>query len=140
MSHHESDRQNTFACSASHQQPCFSLKSPTNQLQKKLSLRPAPQLLVYLTHGPVKELMDRTVLLLMGASPVQQNNASGGLSPGQKPVRHTGTSCVRGGVSCARLIPLFFRPQPNRCRRQFKHRQRAAKHVSTEMPLRTRRQ
>jgi hypothetical protein len=37
--------------------------------------------LVYLTHGPVKELMDRTVLLLMGASPVQQNNASGELSP-----------------------------------------------------------
>ena len=74
--------------------------------------------------------MDSHCCCWMGASPVQRKIASGELSPGQNPVRHTVTGSVRCGPACARLIPLFVRPPINRCRGRFKHRWGAAKHVS----------
>ena len=58
----------------------------------------------------------------MGASPVRRKIASSELSPGQTPVRHTGTSRVRGGPLCTRLIPSCARPQINRSRGRFNHR------------------
>jgi hypothetical protein len=93
-----------------------------------------PEVLIFTNANPVKricsEFMCSHLLLLLDRAPVHTEIASGELSSMQKPVRYTGTGCVRCGPACARLIPLFPRPPINRCRGRFKHRWGAAKHVS----------
>ena len=73
-----------------------------------------PEVLIFTNANPVKricsEFMCSHLLLLLDRAPVHTELASGELSSMQKPVRYTGTGCVRGGPSCARLIPLFLRP------------------------------
>ena len=79
-----------------------------------------PEVLIFTNANPVKricsEFMCSHLLLLLDRAPVHTEIASGELSSTQKPVRYTGTGCVRCGPACARLIPLFPRPPINRCR------------------------
>ena len=75
------------------------------------------------TQTQSKESMDCSVLLL------EWRIASGELAPGQTAFRHTGNSCVRGGISCVRLLPACERPPIIGAVGDSKHRQGAAKHV-----------
>ena len=72
-----------------------------------------PEVLIFTNANPVKricsEFMCSHLLLLLDRAPVHTELASGELSSMQKPVRYTGTGCVRGGPSCHHLDLFLYK-------------------------------